>query len=139
MEYQNHLVDPTYFWDAIEEFTFSYEIYTVKNENEVDEYGNTTLQYNKSIIKGSLQSDGKHLRQEKSGNKEELSYRFYCKSIYRIDIGDIIKYNNNYLRVNFVQDYDEYGVREVKLNMIQLSSYRDFADYIKYINGEKLV
>ena len=139
MEYQNHLVDPTYFWDAIEEFTFSYEIYTVKNENEVDEYGNTTLQYNQSIIQGSLQSDGKYLQQEKSGNKEKLSYRFYCKSIYRIDIGDIIKYKNNYLRVNFVQDLDEYGVREAKLNMIQLSAYRDFADYIKYINGEKLI
>lgn len=138
-EYQNHLIDPTYFYDAIEEFSFDYNIYVLDGEGTVDEYGNRRLSYTNSIIRGSLQSDGIKLIQSKEGNTHEHSYRFYCKSLYRINIGDIIEYQNNYLRVNFVQDYDEYGVREAKLEMIKLTAYRDFADYLKYLRGEKLV
>ena len=37
------------------------------------------------------------------------------------------------------KDYDEYGVREVRLTMINLAAYRDFADYLDYIHGKKLV
>lgn len=139
MEYQNHVIDPTYFWDAIEEFTFKYTIYTVTDDTDVDDYGNVITKYDMQTIAGSLQSDGTQEHQSKTGNTQVRKYRFYCKSLYRINIGDIIEYKGNYLRVNFVQDYDEYGVREAKLTMIKLASYRDFADYIKYLNGRKLV
>lgn len=134
----NHLVDPTFFYDAIEEFAFDYDIYVV-NKNDVDEYGNTKLSYSKNKIRGSLQIQDKKERQSKSGNTHEVAYKFYCKSLYRIDIGDIIEYENNFLRVNAVHPYDEYGVREASLTMVQLSAYRDFADYIKFIKGQKLV
>ena len=138
MIYQNHVIDPTYFYDAIDEFAFNYIIYVV-NDTEIDDYGKVITTYKQNIINGSLQSDGVRERQSKSGTTQDKKYRFYCKSLYRIDIGDIIEYKDNYLRVNFVKDYDEYGVREAELQVIKLSMYRDFADYIKYLKGEKLV
>lgn len=138
MIYQNHLIDPTYFYDAIEEFSFDYIIYVLKevtqNDRGLDKYS-----YYKTIIRGSLQSSGVREQQNKSGTTQSKEYKFYCKSLYRISIGDVIEYKNNYYRVNFVQDYDEYGVREVSLAMIQLTAYRDLYDYIKYLNGTKLV
>lgn len=138
MIYQNHSIDPTYFWDAIEEFSFDYKIYVV-GDMDLDDYGNRKINYKETTIRGSLQSNSKKLIQSKSGNTNNLEYDFYCKSLYRIDIGDIIEYNHNYLRVTSVHDYDEYGVREAHLIMISLSAYRDFADYLDYINGKKLV
>ena len=36
-------------------------------------------------------------------------------------------------------DYDEFGVRGAKLTQIELTQYRDFADYLAYLNGDKLV
>ena len=138
MIYQNHLVDPTYFYDAIEEFSFNFTIYTITNKT-IDDYGNVKYTYDNAIIRGSLQSDGTRLVQSQEGNTTVVKYRFYCKSLYRINIGDIIEYKNKYLRVDFVQDYDEYGVRNCELTMIQLTAYRDLRDYIRYLNGEVLV
>lgn len=135
---QNHVIDPTYFYDCIEEFSFNYNIYVVEKK-EIDAGGNVKRTYSKNLIRGSLQSQGVELRQSKDGNTKEMRYNFYCKSLYRIDIGDIIEYKNRYLRVESVKDFDEYGVRECSLLMVQLTKYRDLADYIKYLRGEKLV
>lgn len=135
---QNHVIDPTYFYDCIEEFSFDYNIYVVEKK-EIDASGNVKRTYSKNLIRGSLQSQGVELRQSKDGNTKEMRYNFYCKSLYRIDIGDIIEYKNRYLRVESVKDFDEYGVRECSLLMVQLTKYRDLADYIKYLQGEKLV
>lgn len=135
---QNHVIDPTYFYDCIEEFSFNYNIYVVEKK-EIDASGNVKRTYSKNVIRGSLQSQGVELRQSKDGNTKEMRYNFYCKSLYRIDIGDIIEYKNRYLRVESVKDFDEYGVRECSLLMVQLTKYRDLADYIKYLQGEKLV
>lgn len=134
----NHLVDPTFFYDVIEEFAFDYDIY-IEQPDSVDDYGNTKINYKKERIRGSLQVQGKPLRQSKSGNTMDVQYMFYCKSLYRIDIGDIIEYDNSFLRCIDVHPYDEYGVREARLQMIQLTAYRDFADYIKFIKGQKIV
>lgn len=134
----NHLVDPTFFFDAIEEFSFDYNIFVV-NKNGVDDYGNTKLTYEKKTIRGSLQVQTKKERQSKDGNTAEVRYMFYCKSLYRIDVGDIIEYNGDFLRCNETHPYDEYGCREAALTMINLAAYRDFADYIKYLRGEKLI
>ena len=135
----NHLVDPTFFFDAIEEFSFNYPIYVVNKAGDVDEYGNTKLKYERKTIRGSLQVQTKRERQSKDGNTAEVRYMFYCKSLYRIDVGDIIEYNGDFLRCNETHPYDEYGCREASLTMIQLTAYRDFADYIKYLRGEKLI
>ena len=108
-------------------------------KKEIDASGNVKRTYSKNLIRGSLQSQGVELRQSKDGNTKEMRYNFYCKSLYRIDIGDIIEYKNRYLRVESVKDFDEYGVRECSLLMVQLTKYRDLADYIKYLQGEKLV
>ena len=136
--YQNHVIDPTFFYDAIEEFSFNYDIYVIVKKG-FNEAGKTAITFDKQIIRGSLQSDGTRLVQSQEGNTTVVKYRFYCKSLYRINIGDIIEYKNKYLCVDFVQDYDEYGVRECSLRMVQLAKYRDLADYIKYLQGEKLV
>ena len=135
---QNHVIDPTYFYDCIEEFSFDYNIYVVEKK-EIDASGNVKRTYSKNVIRGSLQSQGVELRQSKDGNTKEMRYNFYCKSLYRIDIGDIIEYKNRYLRVESVKDFDEYGVRECSLRMVQLTKDRDLADYVKYLQGEKLV
>lgn len=138
-KYQNHVIDPTFFYDVIEEFSFDYDIYVLEENDEPDEYGRIINKYNKDIIRGSLQTQGITEIQSKDGNKQDLTYDFYCKSLYKINIGDIIEYEGNFLRVNFVKNYDEYGVREARLKMINLAAYRDFADYIKYLKGEKIV
>lgn len=135
----NHLIDPTFFFDAIEEFSFNYPIYVVNKSPIVDDYGNTKLEYTKSTIRGSLQIQTSRERQSKTGNTREITYMFYCKSLYRIDVGDIIEYDNNYLRCYETHPYDEFGCREASLKVIQLTGYRDFADYLKYLKGEKLI
>lgn len=138
MIYQNHVIDPTYFYDAIEEFSFNFNIYVV-SEKSLDEDGKYKYYYEHQIIRGSLQSQGKTLQQAKEGNTDEVRYNFYCKSLYRLDIGDVIEYKGKYLRVVSIRDYDEYGCRSAELQMIQLTAYRDLAAYIKYLNGEELV
>lgn len=136
--YQNHVIDPTYFYDAIEEFSFDYDIY-INIGKTIDDLGRRVLQYEKQIIRGSLQSDGSEIHRDKSGTTSTHGYRFYCKSLYRININDVLEYKGNYYIVNKIRDYDEYGVRSATLSMIQLAGYRDLADYIKYLEGDKLV
>lgn len=139
MKYQNHLIDPTFFFDAIEEFSFNYTIHVFNESDDVDDYGRRMNSYTKKLIRGSLQTHGKQEHQSTTGNTTSNVYMFYCKSLYQINIGDIIEYDGDYLRVNSVHPYNEFGVREATLEMIKLNSYRDFADYIKYLNGEKLI
>ena len=136
--YQNHVVDPTYFFDAIEEFSFDYDAYIVTDTNN-DEYGRITFTYEKQTIRGSLQSQGKRVIRDKAGNTEEMIYRFYCKSLYRINNGDFIFYKNRYLLVTNTDDYDEWGVRSAELKMVQLTDYRDLYEYVKYINGDIII
>ena len=138
MVYQNHNVDPTYFFDCIEEFSFNYRIY-VNTSKQVDEYGRRQLIYTADTIRGSLQDRGSRVVRSKDGNTSEHLANFYCKSLYRINKDDIIEYKNEYYLVTAIQPYDEYGVREATLKVIQLSAYKDLADYIKYLNGEKLI
>lgn len=136
--FQNHVIDPTYFYDAIEEFSFNYNLY-VNVDKTVNEYGKRVLKYSLQPIRGSLQSQGSTVSRSKSGNTDTKIYDFYCKSLYRINKNDILEYKDEYYIVTFVQDYDEYGVRNAQLKNIQLSQYRDLADYIKYLKGESLV
>lgn len=136
---QNHIVDPYFLWEAIEEFTFEYDIYVVVNKQQIDDYGRRVTQYEHNTIFGSLQPTETRINRSKDGNTISKTYDFYCKSLYRINIGDVIKYKNNYLLVESVHEYDEYGVRSCSLKMIDLTAYRDLADYIKYLNGTKIV
>ena len=136
--YVNHLVDPSYFYDAIEEFAFDYDIYVLTGETQ-DEYFRTKMSFEKKTIRGSLQTQGLTLQQNKNGNIQTNEYNFYCKSLYRINIGDFIFYKGQWLHVDSVHEYDEWGVREAHLTMVQLSSYKDLEEYVKYINGEMIV
>lgn len=138
MEYQNHVVDPTYFYDAIEMFAFNFTLYHKTNE-EKDENFNVVSTYESTIVRGSLQSQGSKVNRSKKGNTNSHDYNFYCKSLYRIHIDDIMEYKNNYYIVNDVRDYDEWGVRSASLSLITLTEYRDFAEYLKYLEGEMLV
>lgn len=136
--YQNHLVDPTYFFDAIEEFAFDYDMYVEKGK-EVDERGRIKKSFMKTTIRGSLQSQGTTINRSKQGNYEEMQYNFYCKSLYRINIGDFIFYKNRWLIVNSVQDYDEWGCRSASLSMVNLNNYKDFMEWLKYQEGEVII
>lgn len=136
--YQNHVIDPTFFFDSIEEFSFDYDIYIVL-ESDLDDSGRERLTFNKQTIRGSLQSDGTTLSQSFEGNVTKMSYNFYCKSLYRINIGDVIFYNGHYLRCDSVHDFDEFGVRSCTLQKIQLALYRDLRDYVKYLEGVKTI
>lgn len=136
--YQNHVVDPTFFYDAIEQFAFNYD-WIGQSDRNIDDYGRLTFEYTNKVIRGSLQSQGVRLNQSKEGNREEMTYNFYCKSLFRIKIGDFILYKNRLLRVNDVEDFDEYGVRQCSLTMVQLTEYKDLEEYLKYLNGEILV
>lgn len=136
--YQNHVVDPTYFYEAIEQFAFNFDWYPIK-DTEIDELGKRVLKYRKEKIRGSLQSKGTRLNQNVNRNSEDMQYEFYCKSLYRISIGDFIFYKNRWLRVFTVNDFDEYGVRSAVLQMVELNNYKDFKEYLKYLRGETLV
>lgn len=136
--YQNHVLDPTYFYDAIEEFAFNFDWYPIK-DTSINELGKRHFTYDHQTIHGSLQSQGTNLRQSVDLNTEDMQYRFYCKSLYRISIGDFIKYKNRYLRVTSVRDYDEYGVRSCTLQMVNLINYKDFQLYLKYLEGQVIV
>ena len=138
MLYQNHVVDPTYFYDAIEEFAFNFDWYPQK-QTVVDAMGRRGYQYDHQIIRGSLQSQGTTLNQNVNLNTEDMRYEFYCKSLYRLSVGDFIFYKNRWLRVFGVHDYDEWGVRSADLQMVQLDNYKDFQQYLKYLNGQVIV
>lgn len=136
--YQNHLIDPTYFFDAIEEFAFDYDMY-VKKGKTIDDRGRVRYEYFKTIIRGSLQSGGTTINRSKEGNYENMTYNFYCKSLYRINIGDFIFYKNRWLIVNTVRDYDEWGCRSAELQMVNLNNYKDFKEWLKYQEGEIII
>ena len=135
---QNHVIDPTYFFDAILEFAFDYDWY-VMTGYELDDMKRKVAKFDHRTINGSLQPQTGNINFSNSGNTTQLKYNFYCKSLYRINFGDFIFYKNRYLHVDEVQDYDEWGVRQVSLTMVNLTDYRDFEAYIKYLNGEESV
>lgn len=135
---QNHLVDPTFFFDAIEEFSFDYTI-IVPVELNVEQAGKQNFKYMKQTIRGSLQSGGKSVNRSLEGNTVSHSYDFYCKALYRIDTDSYIIYNNTCLLVTSVNDYDEFGVRSCHLESVDINKNRDLRDYIKYLIGEKLI
>ena len=136
--YRNHLIDPSYFYYAIEQFAFDYDIF-IQTAETTDEFYRKKYSYEKKTIRGSLQTQGLSLSQSKTGNIQTNEYSFYCKSLYRINIGDFIFYKGQWLHVDSVHEYDEWGVREAHLTMVQLSSYRDLEEYVKYINGDIIV
>lgn len=134
-----HVMDPTFFVPAIDEFKFGYEFYHVVGHGR-DEYGRITTKYEQTTIYGSLQPETPSYEQSPTGNMVTKRFRFYCLSLYRIDLGDFIHKGDEWLRVNApAMAYDEYGVRECGLEMVDLASYRDLADYVAYIEGKKLV
>lgn len=139
MKFQNHVIDPTYFYDAIEEFAFDYNLYVLTTNDIVDDAGYTKSTYELQTIRGSLQSHGSEVVRSKSGNTVQKTYEFYCKSLYRINQDDVLEYKNNYYICTSVHDYDEWGVRQASLKLINLTTYRDLAEYIKYLKGEILV
>lgn len=134
----NHVIDPTFFYRAIEIFEFEYDFYRLSKQT-TNEFYEQVPEYEHFKIKGSLQSQGSKIVQRKEGNLTEVRYDFYCKSLYRIDKGDLLHYKHKLLRVEDVNDYDEYGVRSCKLVMVQLSAYQDLEEYIKFVEGEELV
>lgn len=135
---QNHVIDPTFFFDAILEFAFDYDWYPVK-EVKLDDMKRRVTIFDHLTINGSLQPQTGSIDFKKEGNTHNLQYKFYCKSLYRINLGDFIHYKNRWLHVDEVQDYDEWGVREVNLTMVNLTDYRDLESYIKYLEGEESV
>lgn len=135
---QNHVIDPTFFYDAIELFAFNYNWYVVK-DYEIDDMGRRITKFDSQIIRGSLQPRTSSLNLNLSGNSTELKYDFYCKSLYRINIGDFIFYKNRFLHVDGVSDYDEWGVRSASLTMVNLSDYKDLEEYVKYLEGDIIV
>lgn len=138
MAKQHHVIDPTYFFEAVEEFALDCDWY-YESDMVIDELGMKHTQFVKDVIRGSLQSKGTSLNQKKEGNTETMKYEFYCMSKYRIKIGDFIFYKNRWLHTDFVQDYDEWGVRRADLTMVNLNNYKDLLESVKYLNGEELV
>lgn len=131
----NHVIDPSYFDDCIEQFSFDYTWYHITGL-DVDDLGNQKNTFTKLIIKGSMQPQGNKRTLKKDGMVEVRNYEFYCKSIYRIDSGDFIDYNNDWLIVTDVEPYDEYGVRKVRLESANPAMYRDLQEAEKCLTGE---
>lgn len=135
----NHIIDPTYFYDAIDMFAFNYTIYRKNAVDEIDEYGRAKISYKKDIISGSFQTQGNDKSRKASGNTDSELVNFYCKSIYRIHKDDIVERYGNYYIVNGIHNYDEWGVREATLSMINISQNRDFSEWLKFQTGGIIV
>lgn len=134
-----HVIDPTYFWDAIEEFSFNFLLIRVSGK-KIDDEGYEVDEYSFESIRGSFQSTGTQLIQSKTGNTKRKGANFYCKSLYRINIGDIIYDRSNCYRVDeLFDDYDEYGVRAARMTMIKLVDFRNLQDYILFLEGHLAV
>lgn len=127
-----------YFDDAIDAFAYSYDWYSVTDQI-VDEYGNQKNQFTRLTIVGSMQPQGIRVHRTKEVVNESRDYKFYCKSTYRINIGDFINYNNDWLIVNSVETYDEYGVRSCSLSSVNPSMYKDLLEAIKALSGEIII
>lgn len=134
----NHVIDPTYFQDVVNEFGFWYDWY-YEGEFEVDDLGRKVTKFNKEKIYGSLQPQGISLKMDLSGNTQSASYKFYCMSKYRIKINDFIVFNGKYLHVDNLEEYDEYGVRVCSLTMINLNTNKDLLEAVRFLNGESIV
>lgn len=132
---QYHVIDPTFFYDAIALFNMSVDWFS-ENEKTIDRYGELSTTYEHRIIQGSLQSQGTSLNFGADGNTEDMKYEFYCKSLYRIKIGDFLFYKNRWLHVESVRDFDEWGVRSAVLKMVNLTNYKDLEETVKYLRGE---
>lgn len=137
MEYP-HVIPPNYFDEVIEQFSFDYEWWHTTSLT-IDDYGNQKNTYMRMALRGSLQPQNQTLRRDKSGNQEQRTYRFYCKSIYRIDTGDFINYNNIWLICTGIELLDEYGVRVANLESTDMSLYRDLMEAVKAQTGEIIV
>ena len=135
----NHIIDPTFFFDAVEEFAFNYTIYRKNKVDTIDDYGRAIPNYTKDIIRGSFQTKGSAISRKTQGNTDSENIDFYCMSLYRIDIGDIVERNGNYYICSNIHNYDEWGVREASLTMKTLQEVRDFSDWLSFQNGGKIV
>lgn len=135
---RNHVIDPQFFYELINRFSFDYDIY-VRVKQDVDDAGYQTQTYSKQTISGSLQVGEVKRSVRKEGSTDSVEYDFYCKSLYRIQIGDFINYNNTWMICDAVQAYDEYGVRQAHLKVIQLSMYSDLQAYVKFLQGKEIV
>ena len=135
----NRLVDPTWFFDAIDEFEFAYDWYA-NNGYTMDDMGRRKLTYSKQVIRGSLQprTSTKNYNFQ-NGNTTNFQYDFYCKGFYRINIDDFICYKDRWLKVDGIHDYDEWGVRQCSLVMVDLNTYKDLKDFVDYLNGDKVI
>ena len=79
---------------------------------DVDDLGRQVTKFSKNKIRGSLQSQGTSLSQSAERTTETMRYEFYCKSLYRIYVGDFIRYKDRWLHVDSVNDYDEYKLKD---------------------------
>ena len=135
---QNHVIDPLFFYEALEMFAFNYDWF-YESDMEIDDLGMKRVSFVKATIRGSLQPQETSLNQNTKGNTTTLKYEFYCMSNYRIKIGDFIYYKGRFLHVDSLHDYDEWGVRRCSLTMINLNDYKDLQETVKYLNGDKIV
>ncbi len=135
---RHHVIDPTFFLDAISMYGTNYDAYLVSGV-EMNEYGMQKSKFEKVEVFGSLQTQGTRLIQKTSGNVVSNQFKFYCSSLYRLRIGDFIVHGANLLHVIDMQPYDEYGVRECTLEMTQLNEHQDLHEFIRFLNGDEIV
>lgn len=130
-----HVIDPSYFDDAIAQFAVEYDWWHVTGQ-VVDDYGYQKNTFSKLPLIGSLQPQSYRRIPNKEGVTEIKPYDFYCKSIYRIEVGDFINYKNEWLIVTAIYPYDEYGVRKADLQSVNMASYKDLTEAVKAQTGE---
>lgn len=135
---RHHVIDPSFFLDAISMYGTNYNAYLVSGV-EMNEYGMQKSKFENVEVFGSLQTQGTRLTQKTSGNIVSNQFKFYCKSLYRLRIGDFMVQGANLLHVIDMQPYDEYGVRECTLEMTQLNEHQDLHEFVRFLNGDEIV
>lgn len=129
-----NIADKTFFDDALLEFGDHVTVYT-RDKVDLNEYGEVISTYKKYTIWGSLQPESNSRAEVDKGSHIEQLYNFYCDSVYRIYIDDIIlTESGEWLQVYEYTPWDLYGVREVKCKSVNLTETRDLKEFKKYLD-----
>lgn len=133
-----YVIDPAYFKEAILEIGQPYIFYT-RDKVEVNEYGEIENIYKKIRVWGSLQPESNSRNEVGQAGTVEQNYNFYCESKYRIYIDDIIESDNgDFLQIYEYQNWDAFGVRELKCKSLKLSENRDLKELISNLSEEEI-
>ena len=125
----------TFLYDLIDHFSKEYPCFFIKNVI-INDIGKEQKIYERTVIFGSLQTDGGKKFKTDGEKISEEAYTLYTKDLVKLNKDDYVLFNNNNLLVvNDIERWDEYGVRIYSLTRVGLEERR-LIDELSKLNPE---